>query len=84
MVSVSRFQVSRLADEVRDPAYERLIRDGYRTAFILPFEARDGASPEVFVVSVKAPEVAGFRLLAGLLAASVAVQVAALFVLLLR
>jgi len=37
MVSVRRLRVRDLEAEVRDPAFQRLIDDGYRPLFTLPF-----------------------------------------------
>lgn len=84
MVSVIRIQVSRLSDEVRDPAFQELIAKGYRPAFVLPFEPREGAPPELYIVLVKTTQALGLRLLAGLLVASCALQAANLLVTLLR
>lgn len=74
MISVHRLSMRRLPDEVRDPAFARMVEDGYRPVLVLPFEEREGV-PEVFVVLSK---VGAAPSLSPLLIALAVIQVCAL------
>lgn len=84
MVSVFRFSLTRMNEEVRDPAFSRLIEDGFRPIMVIPFQlpSRD---PEVVVVMARAQQGA---LASGpvlwLLGAILTVQAATLLLALLR
>ncbi len=83
-ISVVTFPASRLADQVRDPAFTGLIQDGYRPIICLPFEPREGAPPELIVVSARVPTLTEGRTTPLLLGVLIALQVASLLVSLLR
>jgi len=54
MVSVRRLRVRDLEAEVRDPAFQRLIDDGYRPLFTLPFVDEERGQrendPDLYVI----------------------------------
>lgn len=53
MISFHRMNMLRLHDEVRDPAFTRLIEDGYRPIMALPVQEDHKSYPEVCVVLAK-------------------------------
>jgi len=63
MVSVRRLRVRDLEAEVRDPAFQRLIDDGYRPLFTLPFvdEERGQRENDPYLYVIMAQQVGSRR-----------------------
>ena len=59
MISVLRIRAGNLDREIRDPAFEALIRAGYRLVFSLPVQENERVEPEVFLVLARTGERSG-------------------------